>query len=109
MTIENDATSANFETVLARWLILAQELVTTNFVRQYPALVEFVPVLSIDPKGLKYVRIVSDGSAFCFVDKSNGDILKSASWKAPAKGARGNIYAQNPIAGITPYGAEYRR
>ena len=50
--------------------------------------------------GRKYARIVSsdlkDGgnyrSVHCFVDMTNGDILMSASWKAPAKHARGNIY-----------------
>lgn len=34
-------------------------------------------------------------SAYCFIDLSNGDLLKAASWKAPAKGARGNIFADD--------------
>jgi hypothetical protein len=40
---------------------------------------------------------------YCFVDKSNGDILRAATWKAPAKIARGNIYQDFKDA-ITPYG-----
>lgn len=64
--------------------------------------------------GKRYVRIVSTGrtgtgrSVYCFID-SNGDILKAESWKAPAKGARGSILAENPLAGVTTYGAAYRR
>lgn len=30
-------------------------------------------------------------SAHCFIDRTNGDVLKTTSWSAPAKGARGNI------------------
>jgi hypothetical protein len=46
--------------------------------------------------GSRYVRVVSmdhgSRSCHCFVDKTNGDVLKSAGWKAPAAGARGNIF-----------------
>ena len=48
-----------------------------------------------------------NGSVFCFVDLSNGNILKAASWSTPAKGARGNI--ANRAADLTPHGAQYRR
>lgn len=49
-------------------------------------------------KGGRYNKLVridkrsEFGSVFCFVDKTNGDVLKAASFKAPAKGARGNIF-----------------
>lgn len=47
-------------------------------------------------KGRKYIKITSgnDGkgtSVVAFVDATTGDIYKPAGWKAPAKGARGNI------------------
>ena len=62
-------------------------------------------------KGKKYARIVSANTAqrwvYCFVDLSNGNILKSAGWSAPAKGIRGNI--SNGVADVTPYGAHYNR
>lgn len=55
--------------------------------------------ISIDPRGMKYVRIISNhggsNSVHCFVDKTNGDVLKAASWKAPAKHARGNIFDEH--------------
>lgn len=55
--------------------------------------------------GPKFARIVAQcplkdergrnyhASAYCFIDLSNGDILKPAGWKGPAKHARGNIRA----------------
>jgi len=48
--------------------------------------------------GKKYAKIAvgyvgSEGrSVYCFIDLRNGDILKAAGWKAPAKGKRGSIY-----------------
>ena len=73
---------------------------------------------NINPKlsymdGKKYVRIVkeySQESAFAFIDKTNGDILKTAGWSAPAKGARGNLFDEsNGLRRVTPYGIEYNR
>ena len=48
--------------------------------------------------GQKYIKVTNDGSVKAFIVKKDngkfktGDILKPASWKAPAKGARGNIF-----------------
>jgi hypothetical protein len=49
-------------------------------------------------EGSKYVKIVSvsaggSRSVHSFVEKSTGDILKAASWAAPARNfTRGNVY-----------------
>lgn len=47
-------------------------------------------------RGPKYIRVVTHsgggGEAYCFVEKGTGRILKAASWKAPTKGGRGNIF-----------------
>lgn len=64
--------------------------------------------------GKRYARIITAGrgsrSVYCFVDLENGDVLKSASWKTPAKGARGNIFADDEGMGrMGPYGAGYNR
>ena len=40
------------------------------------------------------------GSIFAFIDMTNGDILKPASAKIPAKGARGNVFDDD-------YGTQY--
>jgi hypothetical protein len=43
--------------------------------------------------GKKYHKVImidggSSRSVHCFIDKNTGSVLKSASWKAPAKGVR---------------------
>ena len=49
--------------------------------------------------GKKYYKVVmsahGDRSVHCFVDKVTGDVLKSASWKSPAKGIRFNLLDKN--------------
>jgi hypothetical protein len=73
--------------------------------------------------GTRYIKIskVSEGkdettgrphscSAWAFIDRTNGDVLKPATWKAPAKGARGNIFDQsNGLKTMGPYGPAYLR
>lgn len=59
-------------------------------------------------KGKRYVKLIDGSRVFCFVDMTNGDVLKAATWSAPAKGARGNIFDENNgLARITAYGTEY--
>lgn len=74
---------------------------TENFSNLTPAELSY-------SKGRKYIKIVSNSqnhkSVWAFVDKTNGDILKAASWAAPAKHARGNIFDENPINYVGPYG-----
>lgn len=54
--------------------------------------------------GRKYARLITSThgqrSCYGFVDMTNGDLMKSASWKAPAKNfARGNIFSAEPLKG----------
>lgn len=52
----------------------------------------------------------SSKSAWCFVDKDNGDVLKPADWKKPAKHARGNLRDESQgLGSIGPYGPAYLR
>lgn len=60
--------------------------------------------------GKKYIRIMavnkSHGgrSAFGFINKENGDVLKADGWKKPAKGIRGNIFdKENGLGRVSPY------
>jgi hypothetical protein len=71
------------------------------------------PVITAE-SGPKYIRIVesrtdSQRSVYCFLNRTNGDILKSASWKAPAKHARGNVNTPGYQTCLTEYGAAYLR
>ncbi len=50
----------------------------------------------LNTRGSKYfkVEMTSHGnhrSVYCFIEKSTGIILKSAGWRAPAKGPRGSV------------------
>jgi hypothetical protein len=49
----------------------------------------------LNTRGSKYfkVEMLSHGSrsVYCFIEKSTGNILKSAGWRAPAKGTRGSV------------------
>lgn len=67
-------------------------------------------------EGKRYVRVVrqdargSSRSAMAFVDKTTGDVFKAASWKAPAKHARGNIFDEyNGLKTATAHGPAYLR
>jgi hypothetical protein len=69
-------------------------------------------------RGPRYVRIVRhegpmdaphSRSVHVFIERSTGNILKAHGWKGPAKGPRGNIFADDPLAGVTAYGGAYRR
>lgn len=46
-------------------------------------------------EGKKYLKVImiahGSRSVHCFVDKNTGEVYKSASWKAPAKGVRYNL------------------
>ena len=90
----------DFNTALQNWLVRAGGIATDY-------------TLTIDTGGIKYIRIVSQHtlhrsgrSVFCFVDKSNGDILKADSWRKPAKHARGNIFEIGK-EGVDMWGALY--
>ena len=63
--------------------------------------------------GSKYIRLVetrNGRSVYCFLDYQ-GNIYKSASWKAPAKHIRGTVFDTNYSWGkaLGTYGAAYLR
>ena len=67
-------------------------------------------------EGRRYVKVLfrynshQSGSVYCFIDKKNGDVLKAASWNAPAKGARGNIFNRdNGTTCCERHGIKYLR
>jgi hypothetical protein len=62
-----------------------------------------------------WTRLYHDGQRparriHTFIDKLTGDILKPATWKAPAKHPRGNLFDEsNGLAHVTPHGPAYLR
>jgi len=60
--------------------------------------------------GKRYAKVIRGTSVHCFIDLANGDVLKPASWKAPAKRGRGNIFdAHNGLAHMSWTGPAYLR
>lgn len=98
---------ARFEEAFGKWLEKAKALVAAHYA-DYPLT---KPTLEVEP-GRRYIRIVKTDpgsrSSYCFIDTTNGDVLKAESWKKPAKGARGNIFIEGK-EGVTPYGGHYIR
>jgi hypothetical protein len=83
----------NFEIALNDYVDNVQSIVNTFFKRNYANLEP--PVLKVMPRGRVYKKVVftgSQNSVHSFIDIKTGDIYKPASWKAPAKHARGSIY-----------------
>lgn len=60
--------------------------------------------------GKRYAKLFSkyhatDGRSCCgFVDLENGDMYKSASWKGPAKGVRGNVLRDDRMKSVGEHG-----
>ena len=98
-----------YEHMLSVFLKRCQSLVDDGM-RNYP----FENKLSVN-KGRRYDKIISKDigtssnqtRVWAFIDKTNGDILKPESWKKPAKHARGNIYEDDCMQFIGPYGPAY--
>jgi hypothetical protein len=65
--------------------------------------------------GSKYIRIwriYGDNSrhSYCFIERATGNVYKCATYKAPVKHARGNIFDgfNDPeLYGVSQYGARY--
>jgi len=96
------------------WVSRCQKLIDNYQKETFPTLIR--PILVI-MWGKKYARIVRQEaengkvfhrSAWAFVNIENGDIFKPASWKAPAKHARGNIKDEKQGMGLMgAYGPAY--
>lgn len=103
MKLNND-----FNTAFVKFLMGAQAIVDKNLEKfEY-----HLPVELVAEKGRKFIRIVSKDaaqrSAYCFIDMTNGNVLKAAGWKGPAKHARGNIFNDDSgVGAVGPYGANY--
>jgi hypothetical protein len=97
------------QTAIEAYVAKVQQLNDEMHAKHYPN----VPVPQVTAEhGRRYFRIVlsdqrgTSRSVHSFVDAVTGDILKAASWKAPAKGVRGNV---NDLSrGFNAYGANYR-
>lgn len=111
MEITMQTTLENFNETIYAWLEKCQELINAYYTKNYNNL--SAPKLFLK-KGVRYVKVVANNgsqkSVWAFVDSKSGDILKPASWNAPAKHSRGNIYDEHGgMSFINPYGVNYLR
>ena len=88
-----------------------QAIIDRYMQERFPTLAR--ETLSIDP-GHRYYKIVKvahgQRSVYAFIDSTNGDVLKPATWRAPAKHARGNLFDEKQGMGwMGPYGPAYLR
>jgi hypothetical protein len=79
------------------------------------------PVVMVESVGKRYARLATfeaepafsenrvAKSVYCFLDLTNGDLLKG-SWKAPvARGVRGNLSDPNVLSHFNHFGPNYLR
>lgn len=103
------------ETLDNQMLPLLQTMRDEYYKKNYTNLTPELITISYGNKYAKFIkRYAGDtyGCVYFFVNLENGDILKAASWAAPAKHARGNIftspnYGVGNVVGV--YGATYLR
>lgn len=103
-----------FDEKLASWLAAMQKMVTEYQEKNFPTVAKTNPPKLEATPGTRYIRIVkkdvSSTSAFAFIDKTNGDVLKPDGWKTPAKHPRGNLFdPDNGLKHMGPYGPAYLR
>ena len=110
-SMETTLKNAEFDSKLAVFVEKVQEMRTAHYAESFPnakpgTMLYDTPITT--KIGRRYVGLWTGKSIFCFVDKTNGDILKAATWRAPAKHARGSIFAlDNGIGAVGVYGANY--
>jgi hypothetical protein len=106
-------TSPEIAAALEQFVAVMQAMQDAYHARRYANVPS--PIFSVDPAGRKYARIVktdrngSSRSVYCFVDLSNGNILKADGWKKPEpmKYRRGNVVERDYLTTCGPHGVVY--
>ena len=96
---------------LTEWLEVAQNIVNLDYAK-FPELEPSVLEMS---DGRRYIRVDTIGdngrgqrSVWAFIDKQTGDVLKPATYRNPAKHARGNLLDEyRGVEMLTPHGPAY--
>lgn len=99
----------SFDARLAEFVVRVQEMIASDYRQHYPNL--GIPQVGVSTGGRRYAHLFTSGRqtmCYCFVDRTNGDVLKAESWRKPAKHKRSNIYdADFGMSGVTVHGARY--
>lgn len=112
------------DTRVMGFVMALEKLCNDHLKKNFAILAERYRITQTLECGPKYIRVVRSEQALitedaqrygsrsvhCFIDRSNGNILKPAGWKGPEKkNPRGNICDENPLRGVTVYGCVYLR
>lgn len=96
-----------FQEAFETYVKVVQEVYDTYFRNSFPGMKP--PVVEVEPKGRRYKKVVTDDGnqrwVHSFVEIETGYIFKPASWKAPAKHARGSIFVNEGRDALTPQGS----
>jgi hypothetical protein len=115
--IDHTEFAAKFQT----WVDGCNAIREAYFSKHYPSLHARTRYALEQEHGKRYIRIVDteynretgekhSGSVYAFIDATNGDVLKAASYKTPAKQSRGNIFDEhNGLKAMGPHGTAYLR
>ena len=101
---------AQFKEEIEGFASRVQSLIIEHYKTRFPTLVP--PAISVK-FGRRYAKIIKTGiagnqSVYGFVDADTGDIYKAATWKAPAKHIRGNIFSvDGGISSCNEHGINY--
>lgn len=97
----------DFDIKFNSWLLACRQL-RSKYMQESGTWQDSLEIKEMHRFILIYNQSFNSKSAWAFVDKRNGDVLKPASWKAPAKHPRGNIFDSNNGMGmITAWGPKY--
>ena len=103
------------------WFNACQTMIDTYMSSKFPTLDRYVLEIEEGSKFIKVVKVGRQRCVYAFVAKSSfttktfgtvnaGEIYKPATYKAPAKHARGSIFdASNGMSRMSSYGPEYLR
>ncbi len=102
-----------FDIALRVFVEGCQNIHTDHIAREYPNVTPDEITFKTGKRYVKIIRRQVDGTqelVHCFVDMTNGDVLKAAGWSAPAKHARGNIFDEHDgLKNMNEYGPAYLR
>lgn len=98
-----EKTQAEFEAALEAFRTTAEAVVRKHFARNGYTFA--VPGVKIGGRGKRYVKLIDfeiregsdeprEGSVHSFIEIETGNIFMPASYKAPAKHVRGNIFTE---------------
>ena len=107
----------DFEARLAAYVEGCEAITNEDAGESHPFRYEY----EVNNRGRRYVKLIrwavfkatgekTEQGVHSFVEKATGRVLKAASWKAPADGARGNIFdIHYGLGRMGPNGPAYNR